>query len=61
MVPRYFVNSSLISSLPIIIPSEYFIASFHVRQDGVVEDIGHQGQHLIGDQVPEHRHAVRAP
>ncbi len=41
--------------------AEYFITSFHVGENCVVKDIGHEGQHSVGDQVPEHGHAMRAP
>ena len=40
---------------------KYFVARFHIGQNGIVQDIGHQGQGFVGDHVPEHRYAMGAP
>ncbi len=38
------------------LPAKYLVAGLHVGQDGVIQDVGHDRQQLVGDHMPEHRH-----
>ena len=38
---------------------ENFISRFHIRQDGVVKNIRHQGEQFVGNHMPKHSHPTR--
>ena len=38
--------------------AEDLITGFHIRQNGIVEDVRHQGQRFVRHHVPEHGHTV---